>query len=136
MIYCERFTASAVIFPFRGDQILCFGALDICAANKHTGHLHPRGGGARASHLTPGYVPCRLTACNCHNVTVLHYPSAANHVKLLQYPFGRKHCVPTTTSNLPPVTCFLTKKEGLETFLFCCSVGVTRLELAASTSRT
>ena len=33
---------------------------------------HPQGDGARASHLTFGCNPCRLTACDCHNVTVLH----------------------------------------------------------------
>ena len=26
--------------------------------------------------LTPGYAPCRLTACDCHNVTALHYVGA------------------------------------------------------------
>ena len=50
-------------FPFRGGQMVCFGACDTHAANKHTGHPHPRGCGARTSHLTPGYAPCRLTAC-------------------------------------------------------------------------
>ena len=43
--------------------MLCFGAHDFCDANQHTGHPHPRGCGARTSHLTPGYAPCRLTAC-------------------------------------------------------------------------
>lgn len=59
------------------------------------GHLHSRGGGARTSHLTPGYAPCRPTACGYHNVTALHYPSTVKHVILLLKPFGRKHCIPT-----------------------------------------
>jgi hypothetical protein len=62
-IYGERFIASAIAFPFRVGQVLCFGACDTRDANQHTGHPHPRGCGARTSHLTPGYVPCRLTAC-------------------------------------------------------------------------
>ena len=42
---------------------LRFFAHDTRAATKHTGIPHPRGGGARASRLTPSYVPCRPTAC-------------------------------------------------------------------------
>jgi hypothetical protein len=53
-----------MVSPFRGSEVLCFGACDPRAANKHTGHPHSRGGGARTSHLTPGYAPCRLTACD------------------------------------------------------------------------
>ena len=33
--------------------------------------LHPQGDSARASHLTLDCNPCRLTSCDCHNVTVL-----------------------------------------------------------------
>ena len=41
MIYCERFIASAIAFLFRGGHVLCFGAYDTCAANKHTGIFIP-----------------------------------------------------------------------------------------------
>ena len=51
-IYSERFIASAITLPFRGEQVMCFGACDTCAANQHTGHPHPRGCGARTS--SPG----------------------------------------------------------------------------------
>ncbi|MBO4654960.1 MAG: hypothetical protein J5644_05410 [Bacteroidales bacterium] len=37
----------------------------------HTMRPHPRGVGARSSRLTPGYIPCRLTACGCHDVMVI-----------------------------------------------------------------
>ena len=40
---------------FRGGQALIFGAYHTRTATKHTEHPHPRGGGARASRLTPGY---------------------------------------------------------------------------------
>ena len=49
---------------FSRRQKYRFGANDSCAATKHTGCLHPRGGGARASHLTPVCALCRPTACS------------------------------------------------------------------------
>ena len=95
MVYCERFIASAIAFPFRGGQMLCFGAYNTCAANKHTGHLHPRGKVRGTSTLPLATNPSRPLTCGCHDVTALHYPSAANHVILLPYSFGRMLCVPT-----------------------------------------
>ncbi|MBR4535630.1 MAG: hypothetical protein IKO62_03110 [Bacteroidales bacterium] len=56
--------ASVMVSPFRGGQVLSFGACDTPAATKYTGHPYSRGCGARTSRLTPGYIPRRLTACN------------------------------------------------------------------------
>ena len=64
MVYCERFIASAIAFPFRGGQMLCFGAYNTCAANKHTGHLHPRGKVRGTSTLPLATNPSRPLACS------------------------------------------------------------------------
>ena len=89
------FLSSILMHPFRGGEGLCFGAYDTYAANKYMGHLHSRGGGARASHLTPGYQSQQASGCGCHDVTALHYPYAINHLIHLPYPYGRMQCVPT-----------------------------------------
>lgn len=49
------YIASAMVFPFRVDQMMCFVANNTRAANKHTGHPHPQGHGASTSHLITGY---------------------------------------------------------------------------------
>ena len=88
-LFYDQFLAETT--PFRGGIVLCFGAHEPCAATEHTVRHHPRGGGtrasfpgwrrsclipgvaalvphsrgggARASRLTPGYNPGRPTAC-------------------------------------------------------------------------
>ena len=63
--------------------ILNFAAADVvfrCQRPRTATHMRmsspSRGSGALASHLAPGCILCRLTACCCHDVTVLHYMGA------------------------------------------------------------